>query len=98
MVFHIKPVADVRAVSIDRQRLAFQRVENDQRNELFREMEWPVIVGAVGNDDRKAVRALPGCGEMIARGFRGGVWRRWVVRGCFFEKTIVPERAVYLVG
>ncbi|MNT67995.1 hypothetical protein D3C72_2061890 [compost metagenome] len=68
MVFHIKPVADVSAVSIDRQRLAIQRVEDDQRDEFFREVERAVIVGAVGNHDRKAIGTLPCGGEMVACG------------------------------
>ena len=47
VVLDVQPVAHVGAVAIDRQRLALQRLQDDQRNELFREVVGPVVVGAV---------------------------------------------------
>src|ERR1700741_2400606 len=38
MILNIKPVAHVLALAIDRQWFALERIENDQRNKLFRKM------------------------------------------------------------
>ena len=44
MIFNIKPVTHVGPIAIDRQMLALQRIERDNRDQLFREVIWPVIV------------------------------------------------------
>ena len=49
VIFHIQPVADIQAFAVDRQRLIRQRVDNHQRNQFFRKMIRPVVVGAAGN-------------------------------------------------
>jgi hypothetical protein len=36
MVFHIQPVADLLAITVNGQGLASQRIQDDQRNQLFR--------------------------------------------------------------
>ncbi|MNE44798.1 hypothetical protein D3C80_1390440 [compost metagenome] len=52
VVLYVKPVAYLISLAIDRKRLAFQRVENYQRDQLLGEVKRPVIVGAVGDDCR----------------------------------------------
>ena len=44
MVFHIKPVADIRALTVYRQFLAIQRIQCDQRYQFFRKLAGAVIV------------------------------------------------------
>ncbi len=64
-----QPVANIRALAIDRQRVAFQGVEDHQRDQFFREMIWPVIIGAIGVDHRQAIGMMPGADEMVRAGF-----------------------------
>src|SRR5690606_37489515 len=52
-----------------------QGVEDHQGDELFREVIRPVVIGAVGDQGRQAVGALPSphqvIGARLARGVRG---------------------------
>lgn len=71
VVLHVEPVAHLHAVAIHGQRLAGQGVDDHQRDELLGEVEGPVVVGAVGGDDRQAVGVVPGAHEVVARGLAG---------------------------
>ena len=51
MVLYIKPVAHLHPVTINRQRLAGERIEDHQWNQLLRELIRAVIVRAVGGED-----------------------------------------------
>ncbi|MNT17294.1 hypothetical protein D3C72_1524360 [compost metagenome] len=44
VVFDIEPVTNLITFAVDRQRLAFQCVENDQRDQLLREVARTVVV------------------------------------------------------
>src|SRR5436190_20432587 len=68
------------------------------RNQLFRVLPRPVIVGAVGDNDRKAVSAVPRPREMIGgrlaysvRGIRR-IWTELV------ECALLAETAEHFVG
>src|SRR5690554_1202702 len=65
VIFHKQPVADLVAFAVDRERLAFQGVEDHQRDELFREVVGAVVVGAIGDQYRQAVGALPGSYQVV---------------------------------
>ncbi len=52
MVFHIQPVADLLAVTVYRQRLARESINDHQRDELLRKMVGAIVVGAVGGEHR----------------------------------------------
>ena len=54
MVFDVQPIPHVRAISIDRQTLSLTGVQNHKGDELFRKLIRPVIVGAVGCQNRQA--------------------------------------------
>ena len=86
VVFHIEPVTDLVALAIDRQRLAIQRVEDDQRDQLLGEVVRAVVVGAVGDDGRQTVSAAPGAHQMVTGGFGGRIGAARGVRRCFGEK------------
>jgi len=70
VVFDKQPVADVRPVAVDRQRLSSERVEDDDRDQFLGEMEWPVVVAAIGQHHRQAVGFMPGPHQMVRAGFR----------------------------
>jgi len=57
VVFHVEPVSDLVAFAVYREWLAFQGVEDHQRDELFREMVGAVVVAAVGYQSWQAVGA-----------------------------------------
>ena len=99
MVLDIEPVAHVLARAVNRQRLAIQCVEDDQRDELFREMVRPVIVRAVGKHDRQAIGLVPGAHEMVARRLARRIGGRGRVGRGFAEQAVVEiEVAEDLVG
>ena len=52
MIFDIQPVTYLRAVAVYRQRLAIQRVQNGQRDQLLRDVVRAVVVRAVGDEGR----------------------------------------------
>ena len=65
VVLHEEPIANILSLAVDRQPLAGERVEDCQRNELLGVMIRPIIVRAVGYDDRQAVGPLPCLSEVI---------------------------------
>ena len=69
MVFDIEPVAHVLALAVDGQLLAVQCVENDERDQLLREMEGAVVVGAVADEHGEVEGMSPCADEMVAGGF-----------------------------
>ena len=47
MVFHIEPIANVKTIAINRQGFSSEGIMNDQWDQLFRELEGSVVIGAV---------------------------------------------------
>jgi hypothetical protein len=99
MVLHVQPVADVGTIPIDRYFPAVQRMVNHQRNELFRELVGPVIVGAVGGQGRQAIGVMIGPDQMVRPrlGCRIGAVGR-IGRGFRERRIIFLQGAVHLVG
>lgn len=98
VVFDIEPVADVAAVAVDREGLAFEHVKDHEGDELFRELVGAVVVRAVGESERQAIGVVVGLGEVVARGLAGGIGRAGVVGGFFGEVALLSQRAKDLVG
>ena len=98
MIFDIEPIADIEAVAVHRQRFAFERIESDERDELFRKMKRPIIVRAVRYDRGQSVSVVPGADEVVARRLAGRVGRTRIVGGPLVEKSIRPERSINLIG
>ncbi len=97
VILDIEPVANIGSVAVDRDRLARERVQDDDRNELFREMVGAVIVGAIGQDHREAVGLMPRPHEMVGRGLRGRVWRAGIIGRRLGELALGAERAEHFV-
>ena len=97
MVVDMQPVANVGALAIDRQRLAVQAIEDDQRNELFGEMVGTVVVGTVRDQRRQAVGVVPGADEMVGSSLRGGVGRMGRVGRLFGEESRFAQRTIHLI-
>ena len=99
VILDVQPVADVAAVAVDRQRLALERVENHQRDQLLGKLVRPVVVRAVG-DQRPAGRR---CGSRRARGDRPTPCSPRTASSArtassSLNSPLGAERAVHLVG
>ena len=81
VIFDVEPVAHVLAAPVDRQRLAAQRLDDHQRDELFGEVVGPVIVGAIAHQHRQAERVAPRPHQMVGSRLAGRVGRARIVRG-----------------
>jgi hypothetical protein len=44
MIFDIQPVTDLIALAVNRQRFTVQRIQNNQRDQFFREMVRAVVI------------------------------------------------------
>src|SRR5690606_26380538 len=99
VVFDIEPVADLQALAVDGQGFAFQGVEDDQRNQFFREMAGAVVVGAIGHQHRQAVGTMPGPHQVVRSRLAGGIGRTGRVGRGFREEVLGSGQvAVDLVG
>jgi hypothetical protein len=89
MVLHVEPITNLLAVTIDRQLLACQRVVNDQRNELFRELVRAVVVGAVSREHRQTVGVVVGTHQVVAGSFAGRIGAIGLVAIRFPEGRVI---------
>lgn len=87
VIFDIEPVTNLVSLAINRQGLAFQRVKDDQRDQLLREVAWAIVIRAVGDQYRQAVGTAPGANQVIGAGLTGRVRRAWVIRCGFGEEV-----------
>ena len=87
------PVAPVGAVAVDRQRLALQRVQRHQRDQLLGKLPGPVVVGRVGDDRRQPVGVVPRAHQMVGRRLAGGIRAARIVARGLGERRIVVRRA-----
>ena len=55
VILNIQPVTDIQPLSVYRQRLVVQRMNNHKRDQLLRELIRSVIVGTAGDRHRQAV-------------------------------------------
>ena len=99
MVVHIQPVTHLHAVAVDGQRLAGQRIDNDQRDQLFGEMQRAVVVAAVGRQHRQAIGVMPGPHQVVGSRLAGRVRAVGLVIVLFGKRRVRGrQRAIDLVG
>ena len=85
MIFYIKPVTDLVAFAVNRQRFTVKGVQDHKWDQLLREMIRSVVIRTVSHDGREAVSAQPGTNKMVAGCFGGRVRAAWRV-GCGFSE------------
>ena len=93
MIADVKPVANVAPIAIHRQRLAGDRVDDHQRDQLLRKLQRAVVVRAVRRERRQAVRVMIGAHQMVGRRLRRRVGAVRRIRIRFRERMIVAARA-----
>ena len=98
VIVDVEPVAHVRALAVNRQRLADHGVEHGQRDQLFGKLIGTVIVRAVRHQHRQPVGAKPGAGEMVGAGLARRIGRARAVAAVVVETSGRAELAIDLVG
>ena len=97
VVVDVEPVAHVRSLPVERERLPFEGVGHEQRDELLRVLIRSVVVARPEDDDRQAVGHVVGVGQAVGPGLARGVGRGRGDRVGLPEEALVPA-AVDLVG
>ena len=85
VVFHIKPVAHIATVTVDREMLSFEDILDNQRNQFFREVVRTVVVGATGNRYRHFISVVVSHYHHVCTCLRSTVWAVRTKRSCFSE-------------
>src|ERR1019366_4092888 len=99
MILNVKPVANVFAITIHRERLAGAGIQDHERNQFFGKLVGPVIIGAVGGENRKAVSVAIGADQVIGSRLGRGVRAVGRVGSVLAEGRVVgAERSVDLIG
>ncbi len=98
VVFHVKPVAHVAAVTVDGQTLSFKDILDNQWNQFLRKMIRTVVIRATGNRNRHFIRIMISHYEHIRTRFGSAVRAVRTKRGRFGEITFGSERAIHFVG
>ena len=91
MVFDEKPVANVRAVAVNGDRSSLQSGEDDDRDQLLRQLIGAVIVGAVTDQHRQAEGPVPCPREMVGGRLARRVGRVRPVRRRLGERALGAE-------
>jgi hypothetical protein len=98
VILDVEPVADVGALAVNRKLFAGDRVEDHQRDQLFRKLVRAVVVGTVGEGHRQVVGAVPRAHQVIGRRFRGRVGARGIVGSDLRKEPIGTEGTEDFVG
>src|SRR3546814_6054504 len=89
----MQPVADLHSVAIDRQRLARQRVQEEQRDQLFRKLIRAIIIGAVGRRRLQSIGVVIGADEMVRGRLGRRIGRVWRIGRVFVKGGIVRPQS-----
>ena len=73
VILYIEPVSNLHTVAVNRQLFVLQGVVDHQRNQLFRELVWAVIVRTPGDIDGKPVCIPIGLHKEVSRTLAGRV-------------------------
>ena len=92
----VQPVADVLPAAVHRQRSSAADVVDEKRDQLLRELVRTVVVRAVGNQRRHAIRVVVGPHEVVGRGFRGRVGAVRIVLRLFGEELLAERTSAAL--
>ncbi|MPM36572.1 hypothetical protein SDC9_83171 [bioreactor metagenome] len=98
MVADMQPVTNLHAVPIDRERLALHAIMNHERNEFFRKLVGPIVVGAARDVQRQAEGFRIRAADQIRTRLRGGIRTVGRKRHGFAKLALFAKRAVNLVG
>ena len=75
VILDMKPVAHVHAVAVDRQLAAVQCVQQEERDQLLRKLEGPVIVRAIAGRRLQPVGVVVGAHQMVGARLGRGIRR-----------------------
>src|SRR5207244_6304094 len=99
MILHVQPIAYVATLTVDRQGLVDDGVQDHEGNELFGKLVGAVVVRAVDDQRRKPIGVIVRAHQMVRGRLRGCVGAVGRERSRFVERRVVgSERTEYLVG
>lgn len=99
MVFDIKPVTNLLSIAVYRQWLARKRIDDHQRDEFFREVIRPVVIGAVSGKHRQTIGVVVSSHQVVAGGFARRVRTiRLITVGFGKGRLVFSERSVDFIG
>ena len=98
VVLDIQPVAYVFTFTVYGQWLVVPDVVDEQRDQLFGELERPVVVRAVGDEGGHSVRVVECPDEVVRRGFAGRIRAVRVVFCRFGEELLAVGSASAFVS
>ena len=98
VVLDEQPVANLLPVAVNRQRLAFQRVQNHEGNELLGKLVRAIVVRAVGDQHRQPVSMAVRAHKVVAGRLRRGIRRIGRIGRAFGELPGGPQGAIHFIG
>lgn len=99
VVRHIQPVPNLLAIAINRQGFTRQRIGDDQRNQLLREVIRPVIVRAIARRHRQPIGVMPSTHQMIAGRLARRIRAVWLVRISLGKGRVHRlQRTIHFIG
>lgn len=90
VVFHIEPVTDVFAISVNRERLVIKGIGNHEGNQLFRELVGAVVVAAPGNGGGEAIGSVVSTYQEVSSRLGTAVRGRRMEWRLFREEQVRP--------
>ena len=97
MIPHIQPVPHVFPFAVYRDGGPAQRFQDNDGDQLFRELVRAVIVGTVGDQHGQPVRIVPGAHQVVAGSLAGGIRGMGAIRRGFREQAFLSQGAVHLI-
>ena len=93
------PVAHILPVAVHGQGLAGPGIQEHERNQFFRKLVRPVVIGAIGGQSRQAVSVVISAHQMVRTGLGGGIRAVGRIRRGLAKGRIVrAQRTVHFVG
>ena len=98
MILHIEPIAHILTVAVYRQLLPLQRIVDDQRDQLLRELISAVVVGTVGDIRRKMIGVHIGFHQHIRARLAGRIRAVRRIRRRLIEiAAVLLQRTVHFI-
>ena len=73
VIVDVQPVADIVSLTIYRQGLAGDGIEDHQGNQFFRKLIGTIVIGTVGDERGQAIGMMPGTDQVVRGGLAGGI-------------------------
>src|SRR5262245_42436288 len=97
MIVDEQPVANIEPPPVDQHGFAYEPLDDRQRDELFWELMRPVVIRAIGEQNREPVGMAPCSDQMVRRRLAGRIGGARIVPGLLGKSSVFLQRAINLV-